>query len=110
MNGRRRLLSTGLALAAMALPLGAGGGVARAGQATTQAPAAPAGDTVGNSATLAEAERLILEGQAMMDQGFITNDRLLKRGGMRLIRDGMKIKRALAATATDPPAAGEVRQ
>jgi hypothetical protein len=57
-------------------------------------------------AVLAEAERLIQDGQAQMEQGRLTNDRLLIRSGMRSIRDGMKIKRALGIVETVNPAPG----
>jgi hypothetical protein len=68
--------------------------------------ATPSVGAPADAAVLAEAERLIQDGQAQMEQGRLTNDRLLIRSGMRSIRDGMKIKKALGIVETVNPAPG----
>jgi hypothetical protein len=92
-------------LVALGLVFSGGIDLARAADSLSAGLAVSSGVGSDPAALIAEAERLIQEGQVLMEQGISTNDRLLTRSGMKSIRDGMKIKRALATVEAAVPAA-----
>lgn len=52
---------------------------------------------VDTTTVTAQADKMIADGQALVESGIQTENRQLKRSGMRMIRDGLKKKRSLGA-------------